>query len=88
MAQAAFLQHLLHALDGETVAVEQRADTLEKIDILGPVITPPAGALHGLDLDKTAFPEAQHMLGHVKLDRDFTDGAERFRGLVRIGERR
>src|SRR5258707_3622687 len=75
MAKPALLQNLLHALDGETIAVEQRADALEQVDILGPVIAASARPLDGAYLRETAFPETQHMLWHVKFNGNFPDVA-------------
>ena len=77
--QAFFAQDALHAADGVALAVKQMADAAQQIDVVGPVIAPAAAALHRADLRKPAFPEAQHMLRHVDLVSDFTDGAERVR---------
>ena len=88
-AQAAFLQHLLHALDGEPIAIEQRANAFQQVNIVGTVIAAAASALDRLDLGEAAFPEAQHMLRHVQFVRDLADRAEGFGGLGRtafIGE--
>ena len=86
MAKPTLLQDLLNTLDGEAIMIKQSTDAFEQIDIFGPVITPAASALDRLDLCETAFPETQHMLRHVEFTRDFTDGAESFRRLVRIGK--
>src|SRR5262249_12896152 len=59
------LQKLLHALDRIAVIIEQVADALQEIDILGPIVTSAATTLHRLDLRKPRFPEAQDMLWKV-----------------------
>ena len=43
------------------------------------VIAPAAGALHGLYLGESGFPESQDMLGNIELLSRFTDCAECFR---------
>jgi hypothetical protein len=74
----------LHAADGVALAVQQPADTLEQIDVVGAVITPPAASLHRLDLGEPRLPEPQHVLGDVEFFSDFADGAERIRRLVQM----
>src|SRR5581483_1126324 len=69
-------QNALHAPDRVTLAVEEMANAAQQIDVVTPVITPAAAALHRLDLRKPAFPEPQHVLRHVDLFGDFADGAE------------
>src|ERR1051326_6335240 len=70
------LEDALHAADGVALALEQMADAAEKIDVLRAVVTPPAAALHRLDLSKSRFPEPQHMLRQVQIVRDFADGSK------------
>ena len=43
-------QDPLHAPDGVALAVQQVLDTPQQIDIVGPVVAAPTGALHRLDL--------------------------------------
>jgi hypothetical protein len=49
---------------------------MQKRHIFGPVITPPACALHGFDVGKPCFPKAQDMLGNMQLLSRFTYGAK------------
>src|SRR6185437_15261290 len=84
---ALLAQNFLHALDGVAVAVQQRANAAQQIDIVGPVIAPPARALQRTDLRKARLPEAQHVLRHIQFSRDFADGAERLRRFDRQANR-
>src|SRR5438128_2629524 len=79
---AVLAQQLLHALDRVALVVEHMPDALDQFDILRPIVTAAATALHRFDLVETRFPEAQHMLRQVKIFRDFADGAERIGALV------
>src|SRR4029453_11427744 len=74
---APLLQEALHALDGVAVFIEQRADAAQEVDVLRPVIPPPAAALERTDLAELAFPEPQHVLRHIEFGGDFADGAKR-----------
>src|SRR3954470_23570825 len=56
------LEDPLHAADRVALAVEEMADALEEIDVVGTVVAPPAAALQGPDLRKARLPEPQHML--------------------------
>src|SRR5262249_51507322 len=76
-ASAAFPQEALHAFDGVAVLVEERANAAQKIDVFRPIVAPAAAPLERTNLAELAFPEAQHMLRHVELGRDFADGAKR-----------
>src|ERR1700733_3340169 len=78
------LQDALHAANGVALAIEQAADALEQVDIVGAVVTPAAGALHRLALGETCPPEPQHMLGNVGVARGLADGSERIRRLLQI----
>ena len=78
---APLLQEALNALDGVAVLVEQRADAAQEVDVLRPVIPPPAAAIERTDLTELAFPEPQHVLRHIELGCDFADGAKRLRRL-------
>lgn len=62
MTRALLLEDALDALDGEPLIVEQMADALEELYVIGAVIAPPAAALERLDLREPRFPETQHML--------------------------
>jgi hypothetical protein len=70
---ALVLEDALHAADGVALAVEQVANAAQKIDVLRAVVTPPAAALHRLDLGKSRFPKPQHVLRQVQIVRDFAD---------------
>jgi hypothetical protein len=67
VAKALVLEDALHALDGETLVVEQVPDTLQEHHVLGPVVAPAATPLQRLDRRKARFPETQHVLGQVEL---------------------
>ena len=82
IAVAFLAQDALDAADRIAFAIEERADAFEKIDIAGPVIAPPAAALQRLDLGKTRFPEAQHVLREVQVFRNLADRPKCFRRLV------
>jgi hypothetical protein len=86
MTEAPFFQHLLHAANGEAIGLKQAANTTQQIYIFGTIKAPAAGPLHRLDLGETAFPEAQNMLRHIKLQGDFADGAKGVRRLEGRGE--
>src|SRR6185437_4638919 len=79
MARALVSKNLLRTLDRETLAIQQRADAAQEIDIFGAIVAAAAGALDRTDLRETAFPEPQHMLRDIQFGRDLADGAERFR---------
>ncbi len=79
---AVFFQDSLHAADGVALAVQEAADALEQVDVVGAVIAAAAAALHRLDLGETRLPEPQHMLGNVEVVGDLADGAECIRRLV------
>ena len=79
---ALLAQDALHAADGVALAVEQMADAAQQIDVVGPVIAPPAAALHRLDVAEAAFPETQHVLRQIEFVRHFADGAKCVRRLV------
>ena len=81
---AVLFQDPLHAADGVALAVQQPADALEEIDVVGPVVAAAAAALHRLDLREARLPEPQHVLGNVEIVSDFADGAERIRRLVQM----
>src|SRR5258708_1259619 len=81
---AVLLQDALHPADGIALAVEQPADALEQIDVVGAVVAASAAPLHRLDLGEARLPKPQHMLGNVELFSDFTDGSERIRRLVQM----
>jgi hypothetical protein len=53
------------------------ANALEQRQILGPIVSAAATALHWLYLWELHFPKAQYMLGDVQLVRNFADGSER-----------
>src|SRR5258705_2677160 len=76
-------QDLLHALDGETIAVEQRSYASQQIEIVGTVIAPAAAALQRLDGRELRLPKTQHMLRHVEIGGNFADGPKRFRRFLR-----
>jgi hypothetical protein len=69
----------LHTLDGVAIGIKQMADTTEQIHVLRPVITSPPAPFQRLYLGEFAFPKAQNMLRHLKIRRDFADGAKRAR---------
>jgi hypothetical protein len=50
MANTLLAQNLLDAADGVAVAVQEMPDASEEIDVVGPLIAPPAAALQRLDL--------------------------------------
>src|SRR5262249_18841094 len=81
---AVLFQDPLHAADSVTLAIQQAANALEQVDVVGPVVTPPAASLHRLDLGEPRLPETQYVLGNVELFSDFADGAERIRRLVQM----
>jgi hypothetical protein len=56
--------------------IKQMADALEQFDIFGAIVTPPAAALHRLDLGKARFPEAQNVLRQVEVVGDLADRPE------------
>jgi hypothetical protein len=59
-------------------------DTAEQVDIVRPVITAAAGALHRPDLRETAFPEPQHVLRNIQFVGNLADGAESVWRLVHV----
>ncbi len=81
---AVLFQDPLHAADGVALAVQQAADALEQIDVVGAVVAPAAAALHRLDLGEPRLPEPQHVLGNVEIVSDLADGTERIRRLVQM----
>src|SRR4051794_32945756 len=81
---AVLLEDPLHAADGVALAVEETADTLEQVDVVGAIIAAAAAALHRLDLGETRLPEPQHVLRNVEFLRYFADGSERIRRLVQM----
>ena len=81
-ARALLLEDALHALDGVALAVEQMTDAAQEVDVVRPVIAPPAAALQRPDLREARFPEAQYVLRHVEVLGDLADGPERVRALV------
>src|SRR6185437_9875611 len=76
------LQDALHPADGVACAVQELADATQKVDVVGAVIAPPAGALHRPDLAESAFPETQHMLRDVEVVGDLADCAKGVRRFV------
>ena len=66
-------QHLLHALYGISLLVQQVVDSAHERDVRGAVVTPIARPLHRLQLRKARFPIAQDMLGDAELLRQFTN---------------
>src|SRR5690606_32715029 len=76
MPHALLAQNLLDAADRIAVPVQQVTDATQQIDVVGPVVTPPAAALQRLDLCETSFPETQHMLRQVKVFSHLADGAK------------
>ncbi len=81
---AVVLEDALHAADRVALAVEQVTDAAQQVDVVGPVVAPPAATLHRLDLAEPRFPEPQHMLRHVELVGHLADGAEGVRRLVDV----
>ena len=81
---AMFFQDPLHAADGIAFAVQQPADALEQVDVVGAIVTASAAALHRLDLREARFPEPQHMLRDIEFVSDLADGTERIRRLVQM----
>ena len=81
MPDALFAQHLLHAADGQTIAMQQSLDARQQRHIRRAVIAAPAGPLDRADLRKPAFPEPQDMRRRVQKIGDFADGAE---GVARL----
>src|SRR5207302_4150603 len=69
-------------LDGVALVVEHVADALDQFDILRPIVTTPAAALHRLDLGETRFPEAQHMLRQIEILSDLADSTKGVGALV------
>src|SRR5690606_20061753 len=69
-------EDLLDALDRVAVVVKKRTDAAQKIDILRPVIAPPAAALQRADLAEFALPESEDVLRHIQLGCDLADGPE------------
>src|SRR5690606_41600806 len=84
VVDALLAQDLLHAADGVALAVQEMADATQEVDVVGPVVPPPAAALHRLDLGELALPEPQHMLGNIEFGGYFTDGPEGVRRLFQI----
>lgn len=62
MFGALLLEDALHALDSETLIVEEVTDTLEQLNVIRAIVSPPAATLEWLDLREPRFPETQHML--------------------------
>jgi len=62
--------------EGQTVAIQQRADAAQQVQIVGAVIAPAAAALQRLDSCEFGFPETQNMLGNIEFGSDFADGAK------------
>src|SRR4051794_17548433 len=81
---AVLFQDPLHAADGVALAVQQAADALEQIDVVGAVIAPPAAALHRLDLGEPRLPKTQNVLWDIEIVSDLADGTERIRRLVQM----
>src|ERR1700755_1056803 len=81
---AVLFEDPLHPADGVALAVEQAADALEQVDVVGAVIAAAAAALHRLDLGESGLPEPQHVLRNVEFLRYFADGSERIRRLVQM----
>src|SRR5205823_830942 len=76
ISNALLAQDALDAADGVAFAIEQRANALEEINIIGTIETPAAAALHRLHLGETRFPESQDVLGNIELRSDFADRPE------------
>src|SRR5262245_65024306 len=82
MGHAMVPKNALDAANGIAFAIEQLADAVRQIDVIGPVIAPPAAALHRPDLGEASLPEPQDMLRHVEPIGHLADGAKSFRRLV------
>jgi hypothetical protein len=78
------LDDLLNALDGITFVMQQPANATQKFDVVGPVISPTATPLHGLDLSEFAFPKPQDVLWDFEFIGNFADGAEGFCGFLHV----
>lgn len=81
-ADALLPQNTLDTANGITLAIEQKANPTQQIDVFGPVIAPPTASLHWFDLRESTFPKPQDMLRHVEVIGDLADGAKRFGSLV------
>ena len=80
--RALLAQQLLHPFDRVAFAVEKLLDRAQEFDVVGPIVAPAAAALERLDLRKSCFPEAQHVLRQLHVFGDFADRAESFGALV------
>src|SRR4029078_5215152 len=54
---AVLFQDPLHTANGVALAVQQTANALEQIDIVGTVVPPPAASLHRLYLGEPPLPQ-------------------------------
>src|SRR4029077_18379281 len=52
------------------------ANSAQKIDVIGAIVTPAATALHRFDFVEAAFPKAQHVLRRIEFVCHFTDGTK------------
>jgi hypothetical protein len=67
---------LLRTLDGKAFIVEKVADSLEKRDIIRPVITPATASLERAKGGEFCFPEPQNMGRNVQMVRNLGNGPE------------
>jgi hypothetical protein len=74
--RALFPQDPLHAANGVALTVEEMANSAQKIDVIGAIVTPAAAAFHRFDFVEAAFPKAQHVLWQIEFVCHFTDGAK------------
>jgi hypothetical protein len=81
-ADALLPQNALNTANSITLAVEQKANSAQQIDVFGPVIAPPAASLQWFDLREATFPKPQDMLRHVEVVGDLADSAKGFRSLI------
>jgi hypothetical protein len=81
-ADALLPQKALDTANGVTLAIEQKANSTQQIDVFGPIIAPPTASLHWFDLREATFPKPQDMLRHIEVVSDLADGAKGFRSLV------
>src|SRR4029077_21232205 len=81
---AFFAQDALYATNGVALAVEKVSHAVQQVDVVGPVVAPPAAPFQRPDLREAAFPEAQDMLRNVDLLGHLADRAECVRRLFQF----
>jgi hypothetical protein len=74
--RALLAQYPLHPANGVALAVQEMANSAQKIDVIGAVVTPATAAFHRFDFVEAAFPKAQHVLRQIEFIRHFTDGTK------------